>query len=122
VTVGTAIQILYPGRRHAAARADRWALRRRRMVAAGFQRALDDGRRPARGLTARVAVQRDQVLEAAGDLERLIERLRDADRPVSDEALAAARALLCDGTGPLFAWAEPGTLRRRIRVICEAVE
>jgi hypothetical protein len=120
--MGIAIQILHPGRRRAGAWADRWALRRRRMLAAGFQRALDDGRRRPRGLTPQVAVQRDQVLDAAGDLERLVGCLRDADRPVSDEAFAAARALLCDGTGPLFAWAEPGTLRRRIRVICEAVE
>jgi hypothetical protein len=120
--MGSAIQILHPGRRRAAVRADRWALRRRRMLATAFQRALDDARRPPRGLTARVAVERTQVLDAADDLERLIGRLRDADRPVGDEALAAARALLCDGSGPLFAWAEPGSLRRRIRVICEAVE
>jgi hypothetical protein len=120
--MGTAIQILRPGRRRAASWADRWALRRRRMLAAALQRALDDARRPLRGLTARVGVERTQVLDAADDLERLIGRLRDTERPVSDEALAAARELLCDGSGPLCAWAEPGTLRRRIRVICEAVE
>ena len=119
--MGTAIQILHPGRRRAD-RADRWALRRRRLLATGFQRALDDGRRPPRGLSSRVAVERDQVLDAAADIERLVASLRDADRPVSDEALAAARALLCDGNSPLYTWAEPGTLRRRVRVICEAVE
>jgi hypothetical protein len=42
--MGTAIQILHPGR-HRAARGDRWALRRRRMLATGFQGALDDARR-----------------------------------------------------------------------------
>jgi hypothetical protein len=98
------------------------ARRRRRMIAGGFQGALDEGRRPPRGLTARVAVQRDQVLDAAADIERLVARLRDVDRPVGDEALAQASALLRDGTGPLYTWAEPGTLRRRVRVICEAVE
>jgi hypothetical protein len=101
---------------------ERMAWRRRRLIAGGLQGALDEGRRPPRGLTARVAVQRDQVLEAAADIERLVARLRDVDRPVSDEALAQARALLCDGTSPLYTWAEPGTVRRRVRVICEAVE
>jgi hypothetical protein len=119
--MGTAIQILHPGR-HRAARGDRWALRRRRMLATGFQGALDDARRPRRGLSASVPVQRDQVLDAVADIERLVARLRDADRPVSDEAFAAARELLCDGRSPLYTWAEPGTLRRRVRVICESVE
>jgi hypothetical protein len=92
------------------------------MVAAGLQRVVDDARRPPRGLTARVAVQREQVLDAAPDIEALAARLRDADRPVSDDVLSAAGTLLRDGDGPVYAWAEPRTLRRRVRVICEAVE
>jgi hypothetical protein len=99
---------------------DRMAQRRRRMLATAFQRVLDDARRPPRGLTARVAVEREQVLAAADDIEALVARLRE-DRPVGDAALAQARALLTDGEGPLYSWAEPGTLRRRVRVICEAV-
>jgi hypothetical protein len=98
------------------------ARRRRRMVANAFQLVLDDARRPPRGLTARVAVRRDQVLDAAEDIEALVARLRDADHPPSEEGLALASALLRDGSGPLYAWAEPGTLRRRVRVISEAVE
>jgi hypothetical protein len=98
------------------------ARRRRRMLATSFQRVLEDARRPPRGLDARVPVQRDQVLEAGADIERLVARLRDVDRPVADDAFADARQLLVDGDGPLFTWAEPGTLRRRVRVICEAVE
>ena len=100
---------------------ERVAQRRRHMLASAFQHVLDDARRPPRGLTARVAVQRDQVLPAAEDIEALVARLRE-DRPVIDDALAEARALLTDGDGPLYTWAEPGTLRRRVRVICEAVE
>jgi hypothetical protein len=99
---------------------ERMARRRRRLLADGFQGVLDDARRPPRGLTARVDVGRDQVLDAAADIEALAARLRD-DRPVTEDALAQARALLTDGTGPLYTWAEPGTLRRRVRVICEAV-
>ena len=98
------------------------ARRRRRMLATGFQRVLEDARRPPRGLGARVPVERDQVVEAAADIERLVGRLRDTDRPVGDDVFADARQLLADGDGPLFTWAEPGTLRRRVRVICEAVE
>jgi hypothetical protein len=109
-------------RRPTATWSELMARRRRRMVAAGWQRVLDDALQPPRGLSARVAVQRDEVLKAAADIERLIALLRDADRPVSDETLAQARALLSDGSGPVFTWAEPRTLRRRVRVICESVE
>ena len=95
--------------------------RRQRMVASGFQRVLDDGLRTPRGLSARVAVQREQVAAAAWDIEALVARLRDP-LPVNEEGLAQARALLTDGNGPLYTWAEPGTLRRRVRVLCEAME
>jgi hypothetical protein len=98
------------------------ARRRQNMVAAGWQHVLDDARRPPRGLSPRVPVQREQVLEAADDIEALVARLRDLDRLVSDEALARASALLRDGVGPVYAWAEPGTLRRRVRVVSQAVE
>jgi hypothetical protein len=102
--------------------ADRVARRRRRLIASGLQRVVDDARRPPRGLTARVAVRRDQVLEAAADIEALAARLRDVDRPVAADVLAQAGALLRDGDGPLYTWAEPGTLRRRVRVISQAME
>jgi hypothetical protein len=101
---------------------ERMARRRQRMVAVGFQRVLDDARRPPRGLTARVAVERDQVLDAAADVELLVARLRDVGHPVAEDPLAQAGELLRDGDGPVYRWAEPGTLRRRVRVICEAVE
>jgi hypothetical protein len=47
---------------------------------------------------------------------------RMARRRRRKEGLVQARALLTDSTGPVFTWGEPGTLRRRVRVICEAVE
>jgi hypothetical protein len=109
-------------RRRIATWSERVIRRRRRMLAIGFQRVLDDARRPPRGLTARVSVNRDQVLDAAADIERLVARVRDDDRPVGDEPLAQARELLSEGSGPLYTWAEPGTLRRRVRVLCEAME
>ena len=56
---------------------------------------------------------------AAEALEALAARLRDASRTVDATAFDAATDLLCDGSGPLYQWAEPATLRRRARVICE---
>jgi hypothetical protein len=100
---------------------ERRARRRRRMLARGLQLALDDARHPPRGLTARVTVRRDQVLDAAAEIEALVARLRD-EREVSEHGLERARALLLDGDGPLYSWAEPGTLRRHVRVILEAME
>jgi hypothetical protein len=97
------------------------ARRRQRLLAGACQQVLDDARRPPRGPTARVTVERHQVLAAAWDIELLVARLRE-DRPVSEVGLAQLRALLTDADGPLYNWAEPGTLRRRVRVVSEAME
>jgi hypothetical protein len=97
--------------------------RRRRLLAQNFEAVLRDAREPrATWLSARVPVQRKQVLAAAEDIQRLIELLRDDDRPLRDDGLALARSLLIDSGSPVFEWTEPGTLRRRVRVVCEAVE
>jgi hypothetical protein len=116
------IAIGHPRERRRLSWADVMQRRRRRMLACSFELALEDARRPPHALTPRVDVRRDQVLDAADEIEALVARLRDVDRPVREEALAEARALLRDGDGPVYAWAEPGTLRRRLRVVCEAVE
>ncbi len=39
-----------------------------------------------------------------------------------DAAVGFLRPLLCDGDGPLYQPAEPATLRRRVRLIREAME
>lgn len=96
--------------------------RRRRMLAQGFEAVLRDVHEPRQTwMSARVPVQRRQVLDAEPDIERLIGRLR-GERPVREEGLQLARALLVERGSPVFERAEPGTLRRRVRVICEAVE
>jgi hypothetical protein len=96
--------------------------RRRRLLAQGFEAVLRDVHEPsARWMSARVPVEREQVLDAEPDLERLIGRLRGG-RPIGDDGLRMARELLVDRDSPLFEPAEPGTLRRRVRVVCEAVE
>ena len=95
--------------------------RRRRTLAQGFEAVLDDVRHPRGWYSARVPVERDQVLDAEWEIERLIGRLRGG-RPIDDEGLRLARELLVERGSPLFERAERGALRRRVRVICEAVE
>lgn len=105
------------------ARWEAWVTRRRRrMIADGFQAVLDDARRPPRGFTARVPVQRAQVLDAHEPIEHLIAHLRDPRRAVDDDAMQLARAILCERGSPLFAAAAPGTLRRHVSLTCEALE
>jgi hypothetical protein len=99
---------------------DRMERRRRRMIAQGLETVLDAVRHPTGWYSARAPVERQQVLDAEPDIERLIGRLRGG-RPISDEGLRMARALLVDRGSPLFTRAEPGSLRRRVRVVCEAV-
>jgi len=94
------------------------SLRERRAIAAGFERALATARRPPGGLTAAVPVRAEEVLLAEEALEALVARLRDPARPVDPEAFDGVTDLLCDGSGPLYQWAEPSTLRRRARVLC----
>jgi len=92
------------------------------MLAHGFERLLADARRPPRSLTARIPVQRDQVLAAAPEIERLIDHLHDLARPIDEHVMRAARDLLRDGAGPSVMRAEPGALLRRVRRIVDAVE
>jgi hypothetical protein len=95
--------------------------RRRRHLARAFEIVLRDAYDPP-PLCARVPVQRRQVIDAEPDIEWLIGRLRDAEKPARAEGVLLAIDLLSDPRGPLFEPAEPHSLRRRVRVVCEAVE
>jgi hypothetical protein len=99
----------------------RKARRRRRTLAQGFEALLDDAHGRGLWYSARVPVERDQVLDAEREIERLIGRLRGA-RAVRADALRLAHDLLCDRHSPLFEPTAPGSLRRRVRVVCDAVE
>jgi hypothetical protein len=99
----------------------RKARRQRRTLAQGFEALLDDAHGRGLWCSARVPVERDQVLDAEREIERLIGRLRGG-RAVRADALRLAQDLLCGRHSPLFEPAEPGSLRRRVRVVCEAVE
>jgi hypothetical protein len=93
----------------------------RRHLARALERVLDDAYDPPGCLSARVPVERAQVFQAEPEIEILIARLRDAERPARPEGVLLALDLLSDPRGPLFEPAEPGALRRRVRVVCEAV-
>ena len=96
--------------------------RRRRMLARGYEQLLADARRPPGALTARIPVRRDQVLAAAPDIERLVRLLRDPERAIDPRALDAARELISSAGGPVYVETALGTLSRRVRVVCEAME
>jgi hypothetical protein len=96
--------------------------RHRKTLATSFRHVIEDACAPRSPLTARVPVQRDQVLAARNDLEALIVHLHDLGHPVKPEGMRLAHELLCDGDGPLYQPAEPATLRRRVRLIREAME
>jgi hypothetical protein len=119
--MGVALHLPLRRRRDATHADRRVAPRRRAALARSLERVVEDAGEPRIPLTARVPVRRDQVLDARGDIAALAGLLRDRDRPVRPEGMRLAEALLCDGEGPLYLWAEPGTLRRRVRVISEAM-
>ena len=69
-------------------RSERRIRRRRRMLAQGFEAVLQDAHEPpTRFQSARVPVQRDQVLDAEPDIERLVGRLRGG-RPMRERRAA----------------------------------
>ena len=93
----------------------------RQQLARGYTLALDDAVHGVPALSARVPVEREQVLVAAPEIARLVALLDDAARALPADSVLEARELLTDGAGPMFARTEPGTLRRRVRVLCEAM-
>ncbi len=83
-----------------------------RLVAGRLAEILGElDRPPARALTARVPIQRAQVVAARPFLATLADRLVEAPHPGA-RGVARARLLVTDGTSPLYAPADPGALAR----------
>jgi hypothetical protein len=122
MTMSSVLHLPFAHRRRAAAtpRVDRAAARRRRMVARAYETLLRDVEEDDFWLSARVPVRRDEVTAARTDIEALIARLREG-RPVPADALELAKELVRDSGGPLYCSAEPRTVRRRVRVIIDAM-
>jgi hypothetical protein len=95
--------------------------RSRRRLAEGLERSVARAgrRRPAFSAVVPVCAQaKDDAREALLDLA---ERLR-APRPVDADGMRLARALLVDGSGPLYVPTAPGTLRRAAVRALEALD
>jgi hypothetical protein len=105
------------------------ALRARSLVAVAERRQLARrlGRVRAKALHGpagqrlRVPICTDQVRSCSTDFEELIGRLLAAD-PVSARGVALTRALLTDGSGPLFMRASAQDLQAAVRTAAEALD
>jgi hypothetical protein len=75
--------------------------RTRQALARSLRRVLDDARQGSRPRRGQIATLRADVLAAADQLERLIERLLEPGI-VAARGLAQVRVLLTDGGGPLY--------------------
>jgi hypothetical protein len=75
--------------------------RTRQALARSLRRVLDDARQGSRPRRGQIATLRADVLAAADQLERLIERLLEPGL-VAARGLAQVRVLLIDGGGPLY--------------------
>jgi hypothetical protein len=81
------------------------------IVAGRIDGILRDADHPHPGFSARVPVQREQVVAARPFVANLAERLREAEHPDA-AGVARARLLVTDGASPFYAPCEPGTLAR----------
>ncbi len=83
--------------------------RMRRSLARGFELALEESDASAAARRIGIPVNRDAVRDAAPALETLVARLRDGEA-VSPQGVAMAKAILCDGAGPLYGRQSPAKL------------
>jgi len=97
--------------------------RARNIIAEGLQRAALRAALPAEAtITTRIPVQREAAGDAFRAIGALAERLRDDASPARAQGAALALRLLTDGTAPLHAPSEPGTLRAETLLALEACD
>jgi hypothetical protein len=107
-----------------ACRAHKLTTRRaRHMIAEGLERAALRAALPAEAvITTRIPVQREAAGDAFRPLTTLSQRLRDDAAPARPQGAALALRLLTDGTSPLHAPSDPGTLRTGVLLAIEACD
>jgi hypothetical protein len=107
-------------RAHAARALQLTSARRRRMLAAGLSRILDEALAPPTSprLGAVVKPCRAQVYDALPQIVALTARLQDAD-PVDSRGVAGLHLLITDGTGPFYVATPRPTLGDALAPICE---
>ena len=95
----------------------------RREVANQIRRIILDAHRPSRARWPAVIISHRLVLDVELDLSRLALRLL-AEDPVDVRGVASVRALICDGSGPLYASGRTGAneLHAAIDAATEALE
>ena len=81
------------------------------LVADRIDTILHDVDHPHPGFSARVPVQRAQVVAARPFVANLAERLREVEHPGA-AGVARARLLVTDGASPFYAPCDPGSLAR----------
>ena len=99
------------------------ATRVRHTIAEGLERAALRAALPAEAvITTRIPVQREAAGDAFRPLTELARRLREDATPARPQGAALALRLLTDGTAPLHAPSEPGTLRAGVLLAIEACD
>ena len=77
--------------------------RRRRLLASGIFKLVDDAERPPGPLSPAAPLQRDAILSSRNDLLGLAHALADTAEPVNDQGLGLVEQLLRDDSSPVYA-------------------
>jgi hypothetical protein len=95
--------------------------RTRKQLARALRRTIDEAHRPALTRSRVVIIRRAAVLDAEDALKVMIDRLGSSE-PVRAEGMAITERILTDADwSPLYNRAEPGALRRLVRVATAAM-
>jgi hypothetical protein len=110
-------------RAHAARALQLTSPRRRRRLATGLSRILDEAFAPpiSTRLGAVVSPSRTQVCDALPQIVALTARLQDAE-PVDSRGVAGLQLLITDGAGPFYVAAHRPTLADALAPICEFMD
>ena len=76
--------------------------RRRRLLASGIFRLINEAERPRRSFSSAVPVQRQAILGSRKQLLQLADALADTDAPINDKGVELAERLLRDGSSPVY--------------------
>jgi hypothetical protein len=96
--------------------------RSRHELARAWRRTLREAHRPAIGRSTGSIIRRGAVVDAEAAIESVVSRL-SGGAPVAVQGMAMLERLLTDGgSSPLYNAAEPGTLRRHVRLASEALD
>jgi hypothetical protein len=95
--------------------------RNRTQLARALRRTIDEAHRPALTRSRVVIIRRAAVVDAEDALTVLIDRIGGSE-PVRAEGMAITERILTDAdSSPLYNRAEPGALRRLVRVATAAM-